>query len=44
LTTLTTPDRGIICADFETVEIGPSSEDAASSIHALQDVLQRLVK
>jgi hypothetical protein len=44
LTTLVTPDQGIICSDFETVETGLSAEGAASSMHALQDVLQRLVK
>jgi concanavalin A-like lectin/glucanase superfamily protein len=45
LTTLVTPDQGIICSDFETVETGPSAEDAASSVQELQDMLlQHLVK
>jgi hypothetical protein len=44
LTTLTTPERGIICSAFETVETGPSSGGAAASVHELQDVLQPLVQ
>jgi hypothetical protein len=44
LTTLTTPDQGIICSDFATVDTGPVSEDAAVSVHELQDVLQPLVQ
>jgi hypothetical protein len=44
LTTLTTPERGIICSEFATVETGPVSEGAAASVHELQDVLQPLVQ
>jgi hypothetical protein len=39
LTTLTTPDQGIICSEFATVDTGPVSEDAAAAVQALQDVL-----
>jgi predicted outer membrane repeat protein len=44
LTTLTTPDQGILCSEFATVETGPVSEEAAASVHELQDVLQPLVQ
>jgi hypothetical protein len=44
LTTLTTPDHGIICSAFETVETGSSAEGVASSTHELQDVLQHIVQ
>lgn len=44
LTTLTTPDQGILCSDFATVDTGPVSEDAAAAVQELQDVLQPLVQ
>jgi hypothetical protein len=44
LTTLTTPDQGIICSAFATVETGSSSEGVAASTHELQDMLQHVVQ
>lgn len=39
LTTLTTPDLGILCSEFATVDTGPVSDDVATSVQELQDVL-----
>jgi Concanavalin A-like lectin/glucanases superfamily len=41
LSTLTTPDQGILCSDFATVDTGPIADNSAPTLHELQDLLGR---
>jgi hypothetical protein len=44
LTTLTTPDEGIICSDFATVDTGPIPEGQSPTMHELQDLFLKRYK